>query len=119
MDYKKKFLAIKCTPHNTILQATISENKNIIVSTGTVGFKGGKRSAPYAAQKAAEAIGIKLLENRVKKIFLIFSGFGYKKSKKFIIKGLKNKKIKIFKIVYKTSIPHNGCRTKRKPKTRG
>jgi len=118
MKKKLTFLAIKCTRNNTILHATIPGNKNIIVSTGTVGFKGGKRSTPYAAQKAAECIGDKLLllENKVKKMFIIFTGLGTKKSKKFVIKGLKKKNLKIFRIIYKTSISHNGCRAKKRRK---
>ena len=79
-----------------------------------VGFKAGKRSAPYATQKVAEVIGAKLRTNKVKKIVVIFTGFGTKKSKRLVIKGLKKKKIKIFKILYKTSLPHNGCRSKKK-----
>ena len=87
-------LAIKYTSNNTILHATGPNNKNIIISSGTVGFKGAKRSTPFAAQKASELMGDKLLENRLTSVNVIFRGFG-KKEKKAILKGLKRKNILI------------------------
>ena len=106
-------LAVRCTSNNTLLHATIPFQKNIVISSGTVGFKGAKRSTPFAAQKAAESMAEKLLENQINLICLIFRGYG-KKEKKAVLKGLKKKKIYIFKIVDKTTIAHNGCRSKKK-----
>jgi small subunit ribosomal protein S11 len=106
-------LAVRCTSNNTLLHATGPDNKNIIITSGTLGFKGAKRSSPLAAQKAAELMGQKLLENQLNSIYLIFCGFG-KKEKKSIIKGLKKKDIFILKIIDRTAIAHNGCRAKKK-----
>ena len=105
---------IKCTSNNTILHASNFEKKNIIVSTGTVGFKGGKRSTPYAAQQAGETMGTKLLENFIKEVIICFTGIG--KNRKSIVKGLRKKNITIVKIVDKTQVPHNGCRPTKKRK---
>jgi len=56
--------------------------KNIIISSGLVGFKGGKRSTIFAAQKVAEMMGDQLLVNQITNISLSFTGFGKKKNKK-------------------------------------
>jgi small subunit ribosomal protein S11 len=107
-------LDVKCTSNNTILHASKPENKNIVISTGLAGFKGAKRSTPYAAQQAAEIMGTKLLESKTNKIILCFNGVG--KNKKSIVKGLRKKKILIMKIIDKTQVPHNGCRPPKKRK---
>ena len=108
-------LNVKCTSNNTILHASRPESKNIVISTGIAGFKGAKRSTPYAAQKAAEVMGSKLTEFKMNKVILCFNGVG--KSKKSIVKGLRKTNIVIEKVVDKTQIPHNGCRPPKKKKT--
>ena len=105
-------ISVKCSSNNTIMHATLTNNKNIILSTGIIGFKGAKRSSSYAAQKIAEFMGSKLKENKVKNIVLTFKGVG--KGRKFIIKGLKKHKINIIKLIDKTPLAHNGCRKKKR-----
>jgi len=105
-------ISIKSTSNNTILQATGQKNKSIILSTGMLGFKGSKRSTPYAAQQTAELLAEKLIENKILEVNLFFKGFG--KGKKSILKGLLKKQIKIVKYIDKTQKIHNGCRRKKK-----
>lgn len=107
------YIAVNCSSNNTIMHATLTNGKNILLSTGIVGFKGAKRSSSYAAQKVAELMGdrLRLLENRTINIILIFKGLG--KGRKFIIKGLKKSKIDIIKLIDKTPLAHNGCRKKK------
>ena len=100
-----------CTSNNTILHASLSSMCNLIISTGKVGFKGAKRSTKFAAQRAAEVLGEKLIEKQVKNIILIFKGFG--KGRKSILKGLKQQQIVIRKLIDKTPQAHNGCRAKK------
>lgn len=105
-------ISSKSTTNNTILHATGQKNRSIILSTGMLGFKGSKRSTPYAAQQTAELMAEKLIENRVSEVNLFFRGFG--KGKKSIIKGLLKKRIKIVKYTDETPKVHNGCRRKKK-----
>jgi small subunit ribosomal protein S11 len=100
-------IQVKCGLNNTTIHVTNFYNKNVIVSTGTIGFKKAKRATTYAAQQVAEYLGAKLFENKVYRIIIIFKGVG--KGRKSVIKGFK-KKIKILKIIDKTLTPHNGCR---------
>ncbi len=107
-------LAVNCTLNNTFMHASGADCKNIIISTGLVGFKGGKRSTPFAAQKVAELMGDRLLINQITHVTLNFTGFGKKKIKKSIIKGLKIKNLCVINLFDKTAIAHNGCRAKKK-----
>jgi small subunit ribosomal protein S11 len=110
MKNKIVTLAVKCTSNNTIIHAR-GLNKNIILSTGNVGFKGAKRSTKYAVEQLAQVMCEKLIENKIKSIVIAFKGSN--KGKKSIIKKLK-KNIIITKLIDKTPVPHNGCRAKKK-----
>ena len=44
----------KCSSNNTILQTVLPNKKDIILTTGVLGFKGAKRSTPHAAQQLTE-----------------------------------------------------------------
>jgi|TARA_B110000971_G_C20012604_1_gene502321 small subunit ribosomal protein S11 len=105
-------ISVKTTLNNTILHATIPNNRSIILSPGMLGFKGSKRSTPHAAQQTAEILAEKLIENRLLDVTLFFKGFG--KGKKSILKGLLKKQINIIKYVDQTPKIHNGCREKKK-----
>ena len=108
---KPIYLSVNCNKNNTIMHATLME-KNIILSAGRVGLIGTKRSTKFAAQKVAETMGKELEENRVQSVFLFFKGVH--KRRKAIIKILKHKQINILKLIDKTSIAHNGCRSVKK-----
>lgn len=104
-------LCVNCNKNNTIMHATLIE-KNIILSSGRVGFVGTKRSTKFAAQKVAETMGKELKENKIRSVFLFFKGLHARR--KAIIKVLKQKQINILKLIDKTSIAHNGCRSPKK-----
>jgi len=93
------------------MHATLTE-KNIILSSGRVGFVGTRRSSKFAAQKVAEAMGKELKDNKVRSVFLFFKGIH--KRRKTIIKVLKYEQINTLKLIDKTSIAHNGCRSPKK-----
>jgi small subunit ribosomal protein S11 len=105
-------LSVTFTKHNLIMHAAGATTPNIIVSAGSLGFKGAKRASSFAAQKTTEKIGGKLRTNRTRFVRLIFKGTG--KGRKFVIKSLRKKKIKILGLIENTPNSHNGCRQKKK-----
>ena len=95
--------------NNTII--TISDEKGNALawsSSGHKGFKGSRKSTPYAAQIAAEDVGNKAKEYGVKSLKVEVSGPG--SGRESAIRGLNSKGFKITKITDVTPIPHNGCR---------
>jgi small subunit ribosomal protein S11 len=96
--------------NNTLLTAT-DLNGSVLVrsSAGASGFKGTKKSTPYAAQVAAERLAEKLEVFGMETIKVYVKGIGPGREQG--IRGLA-KKFDINLIVAKTTIPHNGCRPK-------
>jgi small subunit ribosomal protein S11 len=109
---KKITLTIRCNSNNTIFHVKFKNNKNIIVSTGMLGFKGSKCATVYAAQQTTAFVCKKLKKRRVDGVFVFFKNFS--KVRKSIIKTLKKNKIKLLKIIDRTSLAHNGCRKVKK-----
>ncbi|PCI22323.1 MAG: 30S ribosomal protein S11 [SAR324 cluster bacterium] len=103
-------LTIVCTSNNTIIHVRHSKG-SFVISTGSVGLTGARRSTVYAAQQAAFLVGSRLKEKKIGGVFLFFKGFG--RGRKSVLRILK-KKIKILQLFDKTSISHNGCRSPKK-----
>ncbi|MBP7859949.1 30S ribosomal protein S11 [Patescibacteria group bacterium] len=104
---------INCTYNNTIISITNLKGDLICWGTsGIVGFKGAKRSTPYAATLCAEDIARRALEKGVESVDIITKGPGI--SKISAIKALKQAGLKIVSIYDKTPIPHNGCRSRKR-----
>ena len=100
---------INSTFNNTMI--TISdENGNTISwsSAGLMGFKGSRKSTPYAAQMAAEDAGTKALEHGVKTLRVEIQGPG--SGRESALRALQSTGFTITSIKDVTSIPHNGCR---------
>jgi small subunit ribosomal protein S11 len=108
---KHSIIYAKTTSNNSILSSR-NLTKNYTLSCGCVGFSGAKRSSSQAAQILGETYGDYLQNQNVNDIIIIFNGIG--KGRRAIIKGLVKKKIRIKKIVEKTTYSHNGCRSKKK-----
>jgi small subunit ribosomal protein S11 len=112
---KRTIVIVRCALNNTLIYVKTQNSPCFVVSSGIVGFKGAKRSTPQAAQDSAQYAGKKLRELKLRKIVLVFKGFG--RARKAVLKGLKKRRILIEKILDKTLIAHNGCRlTKKKRK---
>lgn len=104
---------VRASFNNT--QVTITDLNGEVVawaSAGTVGFKGARKSTPFAATRAAEnaaqtakKIGMVEVEARVK---------GPGPGRESAMTGLQNSGIKITAIEDTTPIPHNGCRPRKK-----
>ena len=100
---------VNSTFNNTMI--TISdENGNTISwsSAGLMGFKGSRKSTPYAAQMAAEDAGTKALEHGVKTVRVEIQGPG--SGRESAVRALQSTGFTITSIKDVTSIPHNGCR---------
>ena len=95
--------------NNTII--TISDdNGNTLAwsSSGQKGFKGSRKSTPFAAQLAAEEAGKKAMEHGMKNIEVVVKGPG--NGRESAIRALNSTGLNISIIKDITPIPHNGCR---------
>jgi small subunit ribosomal protein S11 len=100
---------IKSTFNNTIISITDPTGAVIAwASAGTVGFKGSRKSTPYAAQMAAEDAGKKAAEHGVKTLEVNVSGPG--SGRESALRALQAAGMTITTIRDVTPIPHNGCR---------
>lgn len=100
---------IKSTFNNTIITIT-DENGAVIswASSGTIGFKGSRKSTPYAAQMAAEAAGRRAMEHGMKRIDIFVKGPG--SGRETAIRSLGAIGLEVGTISDVTPVPHNGCR---------
>jgi len=104
---------IKATFNNTILTITDQDGKVAAwTSGGSVGFKGSRKSTPYAAQIAAEQAARKAGEMGMRKIDVIVRGSG--SGRETAIRTLQNMGIEITGIKDVTPVPHNGVRPKKR-----
>ena len=81
-------------------------------SAGTVGFKGTRKSTPFAASKAASQAAEKALKLGVKEVAVMVKGPG--SGRDAAIKSLKNAGLGVRSITDITPIPHNGCRPRKR-----
>ena len=100
---------IKSTFNNTIISITDPQGQVIAwASAGTVGFKGSRKSTPYAAQMAAEAAGRRAMEHGMKKVDVFVKGPG--SGRETAIRSLTAIGLEVNAISDVTPVPHNGCR---------
>lgn len=100
---------IKSTFNNTIISITDPQG-NVITwrSAGMVGFKGSRKSTPFAAQMAAEACAKEAMEHGVHKVSVFVKGPG--SGRETAIRSLQAAGLEVSSIQDKTPIAHNGCR---------
>ena len=91
-----------------ILISDVQGNAIAWSSAGTMGFKGSRKSTPYAAQMAAEDAGQKAQEHGVKTLEVEVQGPG--SGRESALRALQSIGFTITSIKDVTSIPHNGCR---------
>jgi len=100
---------IQATFNNTIVTITdVSGNTIAWASAGSVGFKGSRKSTPFAAQLTAETAGKKAIEQGVKSVDIYVKGPGA--GRESAIRSLQVVGLDISVIKDVTPIPHNGCR---------
>ena len=114
-SFSKGVAHIHATFNNTIITIT-DEKGNAIAwsSSGVLGFKGAKKSTPFAAQEAAEACAKAALEQGLKTVDVDVKGPGA--GRESAVRALATAGLTITSIVDTTPIPHNGCRPPKRPR---
>lgn len=104
---------IKSTFNNTVVNITDLEGNSIAwASAGNVGFKGSRKSTPFAAQLAAEAASRRAQEHGVRKVDVFVKGPG--SGRETAIRSLQASGLEIIGIQDVTPVPHNGCRPRKR-----
>ena len=106
---------IHSTFNNTIVSIT-DENGSVLTwsSAGALGFKGAKKSTPYAAQMAAEAAATSAKDYGVKTVDVNIVGPG--PGREAAVRALQTAGLEIQAIIDATPVPHNGCRPPKRPR---
>jgi small subunit ribosomal protein S11 len=100
---------IKATFNNTLITITDLEGDTICSSsTGCVGFKGSRKSTPFAAQQAAQRCAGTAMRNGVREVEIKVKGPG--PGRESAISALQQTGLRIASIEDVTPLPHNGCR---------
>ncbi len=106
---------VHSTFNNTIVTIGDKEGNAISwASAGTLGFKGSKKSTPFAAGMAAEAAGKAAVAAGMKKVEVFVKGLG--QGRETAIRSLQTAGLEITSITDETPIPHNGCRPPKRPR---
>ena len=100
---------IKSSFNNTIVTISDQQGNTLAwASSGNVGFKGSRKSTPFAAQLAAETVARRAMEHGVRKVDVVVKGPG--SGRETAIRTIQNTGIEVVGIKDVTPIPHNGCR---------
>ena len=100
---------IQASFNNTVITITDTQGNAICwSSSGAAGFKGSKKSTPFAAQRASEMVAKKAMENGVKEVEVYIDGPG--SGRESAIRALQAAGLRVTAIKDVTPIPHNGCR---------
>jgi small subunit ribosomal protein S11 len=100
---------IKSSFNNTIITITDQQGNTLAwASSGNVGFKGSRKSTPFAAQLAAETVARRAMEHGVRKVDVMVKGPG--SGRETAIRTIQSTGIEVVGIKDVTPIPHNGCR---------
>ena len=107
---------IKSTFNNTIVSITDTEG-NVIswASAGGVGFKGSRKSTPFAAQTAAEKAARAAMEHGLRRVEVQVKGPG--SGRDTAVRSIQNTGIEVTSIKDVTPVPHNGCRQPKRRRT--
>ena len=103
------------TFNNTIVTITdVAGNAVSWASAGELGYKGSRKSTPFAAQMAAEAAAKAAVDNGMQKVEVVVKGPG--PGRESAIRSLQVAHLQIISIQDVTPIPHNGCRPPKRPR---
>jgi small subunit ribosomal protein S11 len=107
------FVHVKATFNNT--HVTITTHRGEVVcrgSAGTVGFKGTRKSTPFAAQRAAEQAAALAMRHGLREVEVKVKGAG--SGRESAVRALSNSGLKVLSIEDVTPLPHNGCRARKR-----
>lgn len=104
---------IKTSFNNTIVTLTDKEG-NVIAweSAGSAGFKGSRKSTPFAAQVTADACAKKGMDHGLKKVDVFVKGPG--SGRETAIRSLQAAGLEVMGVKDVTPMPHNGCRQRKR-----
>ncbi len=106
---------IHSTFNNTIITITDSQGNAIAWSSaGALGFKGAKKSTPFAAAQASEAAAKAAYDQGIRQVDVDVKGPG--PGREGAIRSLSVAGLQVLSIVDTTPIPHNGCRPPKRPR---
>ena len=109
----KAICFIQATFNNTIITITDLGGDTLCwASSGTIGYKGSRKSTPFAAQRAAESVAEKARRFGVREVEVRIKGPG--SGRESSIRALQASGIDVRVIEDVTPLPHNGCRPKKK-----
>lgn len=104
---------IKATFNNTLITITDPEGEAICTaSAGCVGFKGSRKSTPFAAQQAAQKCASAAMRTGVREVEIRVKGPG--SGRESAISALQGAGLRISSIEDVTPLPHNGCRPRKR-----
>jgi len=104
---------IKATFNNTVITITDTKGETLCwASAGTVGFKGSRKSTPFAGQMSAQQAAEKAMKFGMKEVDVRVKGPG--SGRESAITALQAAGLKIKSIEDVTPLPHNGCRPKKR-----
>lgn len=105
----KAVVHIKATFNNTLITITDPDGDTICSgSAGCVGFRGSRKSTPFAAQRAAQRCATSAMRNGVREVEIRVKGPG--SGREAAISALQQAGLRIAAIEDVTPLPHNGCR---------
>ena len=108
-NFRKGIVHIQSTFNNTIVTITNLAGDTISwASAGSSGFKGARKSTPFAAQTAAEKIAIEATNIGIKSVYVLIKGQG--SGRETAMRALETNGVEISSIIDITTVTHNGCR---------
>ena len=109
----KAIVNIKATFNNTVITFTETNGDALCWdSAGTVGYKGSRKSTPFAAQRAAEKATEKAKKMGIREVEVRVKGPG--SGRESAIRAIQAAGLKIRAIEDRTPLPHNGCRPRKR-----
>ncbi len=109
----KAVVHIQASFNNTIITVTDPNGETLCWdSAGSIGYKGSRKSTPFAAQKAAERVAEKALKMGVREVEVRVKGPG--SGRESAIRSLAANGLRVRAIEDCTPIPHNGCRPRKR-----
>jgi small subunit ribosomal protein S11 len=106
---------VKATFNNTHITITTQNGETISWgAAGTVGFKGTRKSTPYAAQRAAEHAATAAMRHGLREVEVLVKGVGSGRESAVRALALANAGLRVVSIQDVTPLPHNGCRARKR-----
>ena len=104
---------VKATFNNTHVTITTQNGETISWgAAGTVGFKGTRKSTPYAAQRASEQAATAAIRHGMREVDVLVKGVG--SGRESAVRALANAGLRVISIQDVTPLPHNGCRARKR-----